>query len=586
MIFALSACTNNNEIPQTYNIIYKGNGNTSGVAPIDSNKYESGSSAKVLNQSSLIKSGSSFIGWNTSPDGNGLDYYVDSIIEVHDSDLVLYAKWTINPTYIITYESNGATSGNIPVDDNLYESESSVVVLGQGDLERNGYTFIGWNTRQDGEGFDYIVNSTISIINSNIVLYAKWVLKPTFGITYKDNGSTSGTVPLDDTRYESGTVVQILNQGSLVKIGWSFIGWNTSPDGDKNNYPAGSSITIDDSDIILYAIWYQNVSDSIISVGSGVFSESFSIEITNSTIGATLYYTLDGSDPTEKSDIVNGSIVIAQPLIIKIRGYKENWAPSEIVSAEYIGAYTIKYHYDGILSGSINCDKTFMKNNTFEFKNDYNSIQGPEVALNCNFTTYKRIIGWSLESDLSGNIYTQYGLNKSLVFVDRDIDLYAVWSIIGATGPAGGIVFYDNQTPTNEGWQYIECAPDNTEWIDVRWGGAGTYINQLSEELGGGIKNTAIINSSFDGFETNTAAQLCKTLIYSGYNDWQLPNNAEAKILYNNLNPMGYGNISQNGYWSSSQYDAWAAWPFGYGYGDNDQYSKNSPMRVRAIRFF
>ncbi|MEN8906530.1 MAG: InlB B-repeat-containing protein, partial [Clostridiales bacterium] len=98
----------------TYNTTYNGNSNTGGNVPTDATDYSSGSSVTVkTNSGSLVKTGYTFSGWNTSADGSGTDYAAGSGSFSITSDTTLYAKWSIN-TYNVTYSGNGNTGGSIP----------------------------------------------------------------------------------------------------------------------------------------------------------------------------------------------------------------------------------------------------------------------------------------------------------------------------------------------------------------------------------------------------------------------------------------------------------------------------------------
>ena len=82
-------------------------------------------------------------------------------------------------TYTVTYDGNGNTSGNPPVDGlSPYNSGSTVTVLGNVGtilpLVNSGYDFDGWNTQPDGSGTAYVPILTF-IINGNTILYAMWV---------------------------------------------------------------------------------------------------------------------------------------------------------------------------------------------------------------------------------------------------------------------------------------------------------------------------------------------------------------------------------------------------------------------------
>jgi len=81
-----------------------------------------------------------------------------------------------NPTYMITYDGNGNTGGSVPVDSNNYEEKQTVTVLGNtGNLLKTDYTFMGWNTKADGSGNDYVADDTFEMGSSNLTLYANWI---------------------------------------------------------------------------------------------------------------------------------------------------------------------------------------------------------------------------------------------------------------------------------------------------------------------------------------------------------------------------------------------------------------------------
>lgn len=81
--------------PATYMITYNGNGNTGGADPIDPVKYGQGVKTSVLGFFTLVKTGSSFVGWNTKADGSGTSYGVGAGITMN-ANVTLYAQWTSN----------------------------------------------------------------------------------------------------------------------------------------------------------------------------------------------------------------------------------------------------------------------------------------------------------------------------------------------------------------------------------------------------------------------------------------------------------------------------------------------------------
>jgi hypothetical protein len=110
-----------------------------------------------------------------------------------------------------------------------------------------------------------------------------------FRVTYKGNGSTSGSVPYDGTVYGNrSTVAVIANIGSLICIpaartaeAKKFGGWNTKADGTGTTYPAGSGTFTITEDTTLYAYWIAfSVRDTgpaggLIFYDKGSFSEGW-----------------------------------------------------------------------------------------------------------------------------------------------------------------------------------------------------------------------------------------------------------------------------------------------------------------------
>jgi len=78
---------------------------------------------------------------------------------------------------------------------------------------------------------------------------------PTYTVTYDGNTNTGGVVPTDANLYEQGVSVTVLGQGSLVKIGYTFDGWNTVADGGGTSQAAVDSFIMGTANVTLYAQW-------------------------------------------------------------------------------------------------------------------------------------------------------------------------------------------------------------------------------------------------------------------------------------------------------------------------------------------
>ena len=116
----------------TYTVTYDGNNSNSGSVPIDSTLYTKGQTVTVLgNTGTLVEAGYSFAGWNTLADGTGTTYAQAQTLLMGSANITLYAKWTANPTYTVTYDGNDSTGGSVPVDTTNYEQGQTVTVLGE-----------------------------------------------------------------------------------------------------------------------------------------------------------------------------------------------------------------------------------------------------------------------------------------------------------------------------------------------------------------------------------------------------------------------------------------------------------------------
>ena len=80
----------------------------------------------------------------------------------------------------------------------------------------------------------------------------------------------------------------------------------------------------------------SKVANPIFSIAGGSYSSAQIVSITCATNGATIRYTINGSDPNEESLLYSSPIEINQDTALKARAYKEHWTPSEIATKVYI----------------------------------------------------------------------------------------------------------------------------------------------------------------------------------------------------------------------------------------------------------
>ncbi len=171
---------------------------------------------------------------------------------------------------------------------------------------------------------------------------------------------------------------------------------------------------------------------------------------------------------------------------------------------------------------------------------------------------------------------------------------------IGATGPAGGLVFYDKGSYTN-GWRYMETALIDSDASE--WGCFGSVVtNTNNSEIGAGLLNSVLIANYHDNLSNyyinpsicnslnNGTVASKKVLLYqiNNTNDWFLPSENELSLMYENLKVENLGSFSNSNYWSSTQANNNNAIAIDFSSGGIKTISKSTStnVKIRAIRYF
>lgn len=200
-----------------------------------------------------------FEGWYTSFDA--LD---PKTVQVKAGDRVkynptflyqtMYARWSEITSYTVVFDANGG-NGSMQPSVHIHDTEKE---LPDNELTKTGYHFAGWNTKADGSGKWYankeqVLNLVSQGIDS-ITIYAQWTPN-SYTIHYDANGG-NGTTPSSNHVYN--TYAQLTNNG-FSRIGYTFVEWNTKPDGSGASYSnlenVMNLVTSDGGSLTLYAQW-------------------------------------------------------------------------------------------------------------------------------------------------------------------------------------------------------------------------------------------------------------------------------------------------------------------------------------------
>ncbi len=197
-----------------YTVLYDGNSNTGGITLQTSHTYDV---ERALATNGFIKEGHNFIEWNTQADGSGIGYgsgdSVKNLTVVDGAELTLYAIWSAGDHSII-FNGNGGVGTML----NQEVEFGNSVVLNKNVYTRENYSFVSWNTNQDGSGTSYEDQALFGPMpNHDITLYAQWTINK-HQITFDANGGQGGTSEL----MEYG---QTLTSPQVTREGYEFTGW-------------------------------------------------------------------------------------------------------------------------------------------------------------------------------------------------------------------------------------------------------------------------------------------------------------------------------------------------------------------------
>lgn len=160
---------------------------------------------------------------------------------------------------------------------------------------------------------------------------------------------------------------------------------------------------------------------------------------------------------------------------------------------------------------------------------------------------------------------------------------------LGDTGPAGGLIFYENPNWAADGWRYLEAAPYDQS-AGAKWGCFRHRIEGAwGTAVGAGKQNTLDMLAGCAQLES--AAYLAANFVLTGVKGWFLPSRDELALMYRNLRARGLGDFRDGGqpdnfeYWTSTQGSTDMAAHIDFADSGRQHIDdKDYPRRVRAIR--
>ena len=240
----------------TYQVVFHANGGTGTMQP---QNFTYDDAAKSLTANAFTRTGYTFSGWATEPDGAVV--YTDAqevkdLTETKDGRVTLYAVWTAN-AYQVVFHANGGTGTMQP---QSFTYGDAAKALTANAFTCTGYTFSGWATEPNGAVLYTDARQVKDLTtekNGTVTLYAVWTANG-YQVVFHTNGGT-GTMRPQNFTY--GDAAKSLTANAFTRTCYTFSGWATEPNGAVV-YTDGQQVkdltTEQNGTVDLYAVWKSN----------------------------------------------------------------------------------------------------------------------------------------------------------------------------------------------------------------------------------------------------------------------------------------------------------------------------------------
>ncbi|MBR1496270.1 MAG: InlB B-repeat-containing protein [Oscillospiraceae bacterium] len=393
--------------------------------------------------------GYSFAGWYDD-DGDGAKVERDTVSALTD-DQFLYAHWDAN-TCTVTLDANGG-GGIAKSVEVRYESPYGTLPV----PTRDGYSFAGWSTDEDGG--DLIENLTIVWLAENHVLYAQWKGN-SYTVSFNGNGGTPGK---RNTTVTNGEAYGELPDAE--RPGYVFAGWYTGASGGELvEEDTVADITANQT---LYAHWKGNTYTVTFDPNGGTVGKGSAEVTTGEAYGELPVPTRSGYRFAGWYTGVEGGTKVEGTTVSTL-------SDSQTLYARWAGNEFTVYFDSG--DGTVDPDSV-----TVYYEKAYGSLPEP-VRPGYSFA------GWY--TDYEGGEKIE---NTTVVELFDDQILYARWNGLGHTvyfDAAGGAVGKRSMRVINGGFYGDMPRPTRPNYAFTGW--------YTDPEYGKAVERTTIADLTAD----------------------------------------------------------------------------------------
>ncbi len=307
------------------------------------------------------------------------------------SDVTVSVTTTSIPTYTITFDAGSGTCNTSTTSGYDGSTITLPTATPSQACASRGWTFAGWATTSvsettnaptllngdytitadadlyavykvtEGEGGTTEFNfAEIAAANDweNSVAYTEVTIAPVTieaqgggnnGKWYTNNGGSwrmysGGTVEISVTSNNVTAVTSTPSCDFTINNGTASYSPSARTDFTNITVTYGTSTTTYNSNPSCLEI----VATPTFTVAAGTYTGAQTVEINCGTTGAGIYYTLDGSEPTNQSTPYNGAISIATSTTLKAIATNDGMDDSEIATAEYVIQYILTVSKDHV----------------------------------------------------------------------------------------------------------------------------------------------------------------------------------------------------------------------------------------------
>ena len=388
-----------------FTLTYNSNG---GSTLNPSSEGRSAGSVANLASNSPIKTGFSFTGWNTQLNGSGTSYSASASLTMPGSNVTLYAQWTALSNGV-TYDANGGTGAPAGITGTFGSSVTVSVTV----PTRTGFRFTGWNSAANGSGTGYSSGASFTIPATSVVLYAQWA-SSNYTLSYDANGGSGAPASSSIVYDPAATANATVSSTVPTRLGYDFLGWNTSLNGTGTARAAAATFAMPAADVTLYAQWslatfavYYNANGGAGTIASqpGRYNATITLRSTQPTRTG---YSFAGWNTA--SD--NSGSPFAPGATFTVPG-----ANTTLYAQWTALTYVVTYVANGGSVASLPSPSSIT-----------GKTLGEAVTLSNTVPTYSShyFTGWNTVADGSG---TSYASGSTLTVPAANVSLYAQWTL-------------------------------------------------------------------------------------------------------------------------------------------------------------